>query len=190
MAVNPSNAQKTPRKRRKAPATPPPKPRGPRVAQWAEEGRRLAALLTKRGIGKTAFGEQIGRKFHTVHRWCLGFEFGPDNQRTAANALNEPPDVFEDPSSAVRRARHTRAVLEEFRATRPVANKLSAADWSVLRSIRFHADGLRPTVAFYEAVALALIHAIPVDEIMRVAADNSAIDATLAHKPPLKRRPP
>jgi hypothetical protein len=190
MAGTPSTSQKTPRKRRKPPTPQPPKVRGPRVAQWVEEGRRLAALLAKRGIGKTAFGEQIGRKFHTIHRWCLGYEFHPNNQRVAAAALNEPLDVFEDPTSAVRRARHTRAVLEEFRGASPVAKKLGPADWSVLRSIRFHADGLRPTVAFYEAVALALIHAIPVDEILSVAADNSAIDATLAHKPPLKRRPP
>jgi hypothetical protein len=145
-------------------------------------------VLAERGIGKTEFAVRIGRKFHTVHRWCLGFEFGPDNQRTAAYALELAADAFEAPDAAKRRERHARGVLSRFRATRPVAAGLSDADWQVLRSIKFHDDGLQPTVAFYEAVSFALLGAIRVDEVMTVSAQNSALDESLSHKPPLKKR--
>jgi hypothetical protein len=155
---------------------------------WVDEGKRLAAELVKRGIGKTAFAEQLRCRFHTIHRWCTGFEFGPENQGIAARALGMAPDAFEAPNAVKRREKHTRAVLAEFRDTRPIAARLSDADWHVLRSIRFHDEGLRPTVAFFEAVAFALAGAIPVDEVMSVAADNLAIDEALSHKPPLRKR--
>jgi hypothetical protein len=165
------------------------KPRGPRLPLWLEEGERLAAILAERNIGKTAFAERLGRRFHTIHRWCSGYEFGPENQATAARELELPVDAFEAPNADKRREKHTRKILATFKATRPVAAGLSDADWQVLKSIKFHDDGLRPTVAFFEAVAFALMGAIRVDEVMSIAADNLAIDETLSHKPPLRRRP-
>lgn len=174
-----------PAKRSRVPETPR-KPRAPRVPHWVKEGERLAAVLAARSIGQTEFAESIGRKFHTVHRWCKGFEFGPENQAIAALALDLPTDAFE--SDLKRRERQTRAVLARFKERSSVAASLGEADWLVLRSIRFQDASLRPSVAFYEAVAWALKGAIRVDEIMTVAEENAALDEALAHKPPLRRR--
>lgn len=165
------------------------KPRGPRSPLWREEGARFGAVLADRKIGKTAFGITLGRPFHTIHRWTKGFEFGPERQQEAAHALDLPSDAFVVPLAGQGRERHTRAVLARFRATRPLAASLDEAQWQVLRSIRFDEESLRPTVAFYETVAAALMGAIRVDEIVDVATENAALDDALAHKPPLRRRP-
>lgn len=163
--------------------------RRPRVPRWPREGARFAAVLAERRIGKTEFAEKLGRRYHTIHRWTRGFEFGPEHQSEAAAALSLAADAFVVPMSASeRRARETRAVLERFAARCPIAQSLTPAQWLVLRSVRFCADEVRPSVALYEAWSFALKGAIRNDEEMRVADENEAIDETLAHKPPLRRQ--
>jgi transcriptional regulator with XRE-family HTH domain len=166
----------------------PAKKRGPRTPRWAREGERLAKILADRGIGQTQFGERIGRKFHTVHRWCKGFEFGPDNQTVAAQALDLPPDAFATPNATKRREREARAVFERFLNEKPIAETLTTEELQILSSIRFLGPGIRPTVAFFESVSYALKGAIRVDEIMSVAEENAALDESIAHKPPLRRK--
>lgn len=164
------------------------KPRGPRLPRWKQEGERLEAILIERKIGKTEFAESLGRKFHTVFRWTKGFEFGPKNQADAARQLDLPVDVFAAPNAVKRRERETRNVLAQFAETKPIAKSLTPDEWQVLRSVRFDGDRLRPSMAFFEAMAFALKGAIRFDEIDSVAEENAALDESLSHKPPLRRR--
>jgi transcriptional regulator with XRE-family HTH domain len=176
-----------PPKRTRAEEKTPKTERAPRVPHWQREGARLAAILTERGIGQTEFAERLGRKFHNVHRWTRGYEFTPQNQAVAARELGLPPDAFQGVTQ--KRERHTRAVLAQFTARCPIAASLTEEEWHVLRSIRFHDATLRPSIAFFEAVSYALKGAIRIDEIQTVAEENAALDESLAHKPPLRRKP-
>jgi hypothetical protein len=154
---------------------------------WLKEGERFASVLAERGIGKSEYAAQIEHEYYHVHRWTLGYAFGPDNQAIAARGLDLPDDAFAAPDDAAQRELETAAVLKRFERE-PIASALTEADWNVIRSIRFHDAALRPSVAFYTAVAFALKGAIRVDEIAAVAAANAALDESLSHKPPLRRR--
>jgi hypothetical protein len=193
-----SRATKTPRKQPK---------REPRQPGWLKEGKRLAALLKSRKIGRTDFAIWCGVGYHNVYRWCAGFEFTPDNQAIACAALGLEPDALTHAHperhpldtasprpttrpvrvSVQRRDTEARAVLELFKQ-RPIAAHLTPEHWNLIRSIRFIDAAIRPSVALYEAVALALLGAIPLDEIVDVAELNAELDRTLALKPPLRRR--
>jgi hypothetical protein len=155
---------------------------------WQEQGKRFGDLLVERGIGKTNFAAEHGLAYYHVHRWTLGYAFGPENQAIAARGLNLPDNAFETPDEARTRELETRAVLKRFEREAPVAAALTEADWGVLRSIRFHDAALRPSIAFFTAVAFALKGAIRLDEVASVTAENAALDDALAHKPPLRRR--
>lgn len=170
-------------------AKPPMKPKAPpRNPAWATEGARFAAVLEARGIRKSDFAEQIDALYRHVHRWTLGFEFTPDKQARAARGLGLADDAFSEPDAAEQREAETRAVLAQFEREKAIASSLSPSDWRVLRSIRFFDSNLRPSVAFYEAVAYALKGAIRIDEIVSVARENAELDRTLSDKPPLKLR--
>jgi hypothetical protein len=176
-------------KPRKAPDSTAKARRGPRMPRWQREGERLAAILLERKLGKTEFAEQLGRRYHTIHRWTLGYEFGPKRQAEAAFKLELAPDAFTAPPTASeRRARETRAVLERFERSRPIAQSLTPEEWLVLRSIDFCSDKIRPSVAIYEAFAFAIKGGIRDDEVQSVAEENEALDESLSHKPPLRRK--
>lgn len=166
----------------------PAKRRGPRVPRWQKEGERFARTLVERGIGQTEFGERIGRKFHTIHRWGKGFEFGPEKQAQAAQALDLPPDAFAVPNLAKRRERETRLVLERFLAERPIAETLTTEELQILSSIRFLGSGIKASVSFFESVAYALKGAIRVDEILSAAEENAAFEESASHKGSPRRK--
>lgn len=158
-----------------------------RRAKWVAQGSRLEALLAERGIGKTRFAALLHTEYHKIHRWCLGFGFAREQQKRCAQALEVAEDAFEAPDESERRELEGARVLKRF-LREPIAGALSPEDWRVLKSIRFHDAALRPSVAFYTAVAFALKGAIRVDEVAAVAAENAELDRQLAHKAPLRRR--
>jgi hypothetical protein len=162
----------------------------------------LKAILAERGISHSDFARECGVAYHNVYRWTRGHEFTEDNQGIACAVIGIKPEALSTTRrsalpaieaakraflAARRRELEAGAVLEAFKA-KPIAASLTAADWSVLKSIRFFDEALRPSVAFFEAVAFALKGAIRVDEIAAVAAENAELDRTLAHKGSLPRR--
>jgi len=191
----------------RATATPAPKTRPKqrektayqRKPGWPKEGARLKAILAERGIAPTQFAAECGVAYHNVYRWCRGFEFTPENQGIVCAVLElelaalqsdaRPGTRGRKPTRLAPRQREleARTVLEAFKL-KPIAESLTAEDWSVIKSIRFFDAALRPSVGFYEAVAYALKGAIRVDEIAAVAAENAELDRTLSHKGSLPRR--
>jgi hypothetical protein len=156
-------------------------------------GPLLKAILTERGIRPTDFARRIGRKYHNVARWFNDREFTPENRGLCTAELGLPLHTFGEAVAArgedeERLVREAEVVFAAFLNSRPIAAALTAEDREVLESIRFAHKSIRPTVAFYEAVAFALRGAIRVDEILTVAEENARLDRALAHKPPLKRR--
>jgi hypothetical protein len=174
---------------------------------WFDEGQCLTALMSESELGPSALGRVCGVPYHTIYRWCRGHELTPPNQARACAALGLDPDALQCTPAAQDRARawlwargsvpparapiprvsprqralEQRAVLDAFRA-RPIAAALTAEDWHVIESIRWFDARLRPSAAFYEAVAFALKGAIRVDEMREVARANAELDRTIAHK--------
>lgn len=154
---------------------------------------RLRRLLAERELGQTAFAriveETTGTKcgFHNVHRWLNGKEFTARNQERAARALGLAADYFRAPNEAMQREREAREALEQFLAT-DYGRSLTPPQVEVLKTVRFLDPRMRTTPAFYEALAAAVRGHIRMDEVLTVASDNAALDESLAHKPPLKRR--
>lgn len=170
-----------------------------REPRWLVQAARFGHALKQRGLSPPDFARQSGLKYVWVNRWIRGFDFPPARQAQAAEALGLPLDAF-DPASeelrataarretVARREAEAARVLEAFTERCPIAKALTPSDWRVLRSIKFLDADLRPSVAFFEAVAYALRGAIRVDEILSVAEENAELDDSLSRKPPLTRR--
>lgn len=166
------------------------------MASAPSPSRLLARELKARKVGKSELARRIEElglgecKYYRVHRWTeRDSTFSPDDRKRAALGLGLPMDYFDDPIGVARRQGAVRAVLDQFLATKPVAALLSPAEVDVLRSIRFDSPELpEPSVAFFESVALVLRGMIRPDEVRKVADVNSALDRSLADKPPLRRK--
>jgi hypothetical protein len=170
-----------------------------REPRWLVQGARFADALAKRDLKPADFARKHDVRYMYVNRWVRGFDFPPARQAFAATALGLAPNAFDPASEELREAAHTAQmlarreaeaahVLEAFATTKPIAASLTPADWRILRSIRFLDATVRPSVAFFEAVAYALKGAIRVDEILTYASENDELDRTLSDKPPLRRR--
>lgn len=167
----------------------------PRAARWEPAGAELARLLAERRITQSALALQIGTRRKNVNRWCKGYEFTPANQRLAARALDLPDDHFgathhppkrgsqlADRLLAEQLDAETREAFGRFLRESKVAAAMTAEDLAILRSVRFPDRKVRPTKAFFEAMAYALLGAIRHDEVLDVAHVNAALDATLDAK--------
>lgn len=162
-----------------------------------DSGRRLDDVLTARGISRARFGGMLAppRTYQKIWRWTRGVDFSQENRDAACDALGLPRGHFdpvpvppEDAAEHERQrarqlavAREARHALDEM-LQRPIAAALAPADVALLRSIKFHGRERLPSVAFFEAVAAALLRLIRHDEIEPVARFNAAVDASIAHK--------
>lgn len=166
-----------------------------RTALWTREGAELSRLLAERNISQSAFALQCGKQRKNVNRWTKGYEFVPENQRLAARALGLPDVYFGQPGRSYtqrvqgaerflteRLERETREAYGRFLRESRVSEALTPSDLAVLRSIQFPDESVRPTKAFYEAVAYALLGAIRRDEILEVARLNAELDAQIEAK--------
>jgi hypothetical protein len=160
-----------------------------RKPKWEAEGKLLAAALEARKIGPTEFARKIGAQYYNVNRWTKGYDFGPGNQRRAARGLGLSEDAFERPDVAAAREEERVAVLKRFRREfRQLAAALTSGEWRVLESIPFPDSYPRPTVQFYEAMAMHLKGALERDQALAAAEMNAAGDRTLEQTAPPKKR--
>lgn len=159
---------------------------------WPQQGAELLRLLHERGISQSALAIRCGTQRKNVNRWTKGYEFTAGNQRLAARALDLPDDHFGRPPQprgrlaerivAERLEAETREAYGRFLRESRVSEALTPSDLAVLRSIQFPDESVRPTKAFFEAVAYALLGAIRRDEILEVARVNAELDAQIEAK--------
>lgn len=156
-------------------------------------GKLLYDVLKERHISKAEFAREIGRQPHNVYRWCDGKEFSRKNRQEAALGLGLAQDFFEAPDEQERRETEAKEVFARF-LKRPYARRLSPAQLSVIKSIRWVDEETRPSVALYETLSAVLLGDIPDDwsVAMRVAGTNESIDRTadLTRRPRRRKTPP
>ncbi len=144
-------------------------------------GEKLFRTLDELKVSKTDFAKRVERSYVTVFRWGKDEDFGQEQQELAAAALGLPPDYFDTDNAVERRARAARKVYRDFLKARPeLAAALSQEALGWLRSFRFLDPTIQPSVAFFEAVASAMLGAIRPQDVLSVAAENAELDRRLA----------
>lgn len=153
--------------------------------RWKEAGEALSRILRERGIGRTQFGEMVGRRYVIVNRWCNGYGFDLDNQRIAAAAIGVPVAEFGEPPVAPPTARD---LLREFRASRPIASYLTPKHWSALEFITI-TIGSSVSMRLLEVLSFAFLGVeMSPDQILGASSLRGELEG-LSHKSTPKRRP-
>lgn len=149
----------------------------------------LADALSDRGLTPTELGRMLGYKnpYHAVYALLHGRrKFSRKLQEKVADLLGYSRNHFEEPDLTARRMAHVHRTFQEFLKTE-IGAKLDEETRKTLRGIPF--TSRLPTVALYQAIALALAGEYTTDQLGELEQDlhlNEELDRRNDPEPPDK----
>lgn len=132
----------------------------------------LADALSEKGVTPTDLGRMLGYKnpYHAVYSLLHGRrQFSRQLQERVADLLGYPRDHFEAPDRTARRVAHIHTTFQAFLETE-LGSKIDPETRRTLEGIPFTGRRL-PTVALYQAIALAMEGRYTVDQMEQLEQD-------------------
>lgn len=153
----------------------------------------LADALSEKGVSPTDLGRMLGYKnpYHAVYALLRGRrKFSRKLQEKVADLLGYSRNHFEAPDLTAKRMAYVHRTFQEFLKTE-IGTKIDSETQRTLRGIPF--TSRLPTVALYQAIALAMDGKYTTDQLTELEQDlhlNEELDRRNEDGPPDKTPPP